>query len=97
MYGLQMHPALHTNNISTLKPETLIKKAKADQKTTEERAAAKAARKEVSTVYPDCFVIFEDAKQPQNLASFGDVVNQLTIFRDWENINYMSLLLEISY
>lgn len=33
--------------ISTLKPETLVKKSKAQQKTAEERAAAKVARKAV--------------------------------------------------
>lgn len=32
---------------STLKPETLVKKSKAQQKTAEERAAAKVARKAV--------------------------------------------------
>lgn len=33
--------------ISTLKPETLVKKSKAQQKTAEERAAAKVARQAV--------------------------------------------------
>lgn len=40
----------YTNIFSTLKPETLIKKEKAQQKIREERAAAKQARQAVSTI-----------------------------------------------
>jgi len=42
-----MYFQTYTNYFSALKPESLIKKTKAQQKTAEERAAAKKARQAV--------------------------------------------------
>lgn len=49
--GDESAPNLVTNIGSALKPETHVKKSKADAKTLEKRAADKAARKTVCTAF----------------------------------------------
>lgn len=105
-WGFIKHLSLlnNTNHLlySTLKPETLQKKEKAQQKTAEERAAAKKVRRAVCNQITwsidqspillynyFILIIFEDEVKPLIMASiYCNVVFQLTIFRDWENILY---------
>ena len=65
-----------------MKPETQVKKSKAYEKTAEQRATEKAARKAVSILFLGSFWRWYTTN---DMTSHGDVVIQLTIFRDWES------------
>lgn len=59
MKSLVLHPL--TVFSSTLKPETLAKKQKAQQKISEERTAAKVTRKAVRIIQQPLPLVFRDA------------------------------------